>query len=61
MTFPEGTDWNGTTVKLVIGIAAAGDEHVDILSNIAVTCSDEDDVEDVVHSSVDEIYNMFAN
>ena len=61
MTFPEGTDWNGTTVKLVIGIAATGDEHVDILSNIAVTCSDEDDVEDVVHSSVDEIYNMVAN
>ena len=61
MTFPDGTDWGGETVKLVIGIAGVGDEHLDILSNIAITCSDEDDVEDLLHSSADDIFNTFAN
>ncbi|MCH4167356.1 MAG: PTS sugar transporter subunit IIA [Megasphaera sp.] len=60
MTFPNGIDWNGTTVTLVIGIAGAGDEHVEILSNIAVACSDEDDVTAIVHSTADEIYTQFA-
>ena len=61
MTFPDGTDWGGETVKLVIGIAGVGDEHLNILSNIAITCSDEDDVEDLLHSSADDIFNTFAN
>ncbi|WP_298587827.1 PTS sugar transporter subunit IIA [uncultured Megasphaera sp.] len=61
MTFPQGTDWGGETVKLVIGIAGVGDEHIDILSNIAVTCSDEDEVDEILKSSVDDIYNTFAN
>lgn len=60
MTFPNGIDWNGTTVTLVIGIAGAGDEHVEMLSNIAIACSDEDDVTDIVHSTADEIYAKFA-
>ncbi len=45
----------------VIGIAGAGDEHIDILSNIAVTCSDEDEVDEILKSSADDIYNTFAN
>lgn len=58
---PQGTDWGGETVKLVIGIAGVGDEHIDILSNIAVTCSDEDEVDEILKSSVDQIYDTFAN
>ena len=61
MTFPQGTDWGGETVKLVIGIAGVGDEHIDILSNIAITCCDEDEVDEILKSSVDDIYNTFAN
>ena len=45
----------------VFGIAGVGDEHIDILSNIAVTCSDEDEVDEILKSSVDDIYNTFAN
>ncbi len=61
MTFPQGTDWGGETVKLVIGSAGVGAEHIDILSNIAVTCSDEDEVDEILKSSVDQIYDTFAN
>mgnify|MGYP004589148657 FL=1 len=31
MTFPEGTDWDGNKVNVVIGIAGVGEEHLDIL------------------------------
>ena len=56
-----GTNLVLFAVKLVIGIAGAGDEHIDILSNIAVTCSDEDEVDEILKSSVDQIYDTFAN
>ena len=35
LTFPEGTDWDGNKVNVVIGIAGVGEEHLDILSVIA--------------------------
>ncbi|WP_197026838.1 PTS sugar transporter subunit IIA [Butyrivibrio sp. FCS014] len=35
MTFPEGQDWGAAEkVKVVIGIAAVGDEHLDVLGKI---------------------------
>ncbi|MEV7693196.1 PTS sugar transporter subunit IIA [Microbacterium sp. NPDC089189] len=39
-----GVDWDGNPVSFVIGIAGKGDEHLDILSQIAILFSDEDDV-----------------
>lgn len=60
MVFPEGTDWNGETVRIVIAIAGRGDEHLDILAKIALNLSDTDDVDHLVKSDVDTIYNMFA-
>ncbi|MDR2749200.1 MAG: PTS sugar transporter subunit IIA [Clostridiales bacterium] len=35
--YPDGIDWNGENVRLVIGIAAKGDEHLEILEKIANT------------------------
>ncbi|MDQ1131375.1 PTS sugar transporter subunit IIA [Microbacterium sp. SORGH_AS_0888] len=40
-----GVDWDGNPVRFVIGIAGRGDEHLEILSQIAILFSDEDDVE----------------
>ena len=60
MVFPEGTDWNGEMVRIVIAIAGRGDEHLDILAKIALNLSDTDDVDNLVKSDVDTIYNMFA-
>lgn len=40
-----GVDWDGNPVTFVIGIAGKGDEHLEILSAIAILFSDEDEVE----------------
>ncbi|WP_224751678.1 PTS sugar transporter subunit IIA [Microbacterium helvum] len=39
-----GVDWDGNPVTFVVGIAGKGDEHLGILSQIAILFSDEDDV-----------------
>ncbi|MGZ0711466.1 PTS sugar transporter subunit IIA (plasmid) [Coraliomargarita sp. W4R53] len=39
-----GVDWGGEQVTFVVGIAGKGDEHLEILSKIAVLFSDEDEV-----------------
>ncbi|MBP1934733.1 PTS mannitol transporter subunit IICBA [Ammoniphilus resinae] len=58
---PGGVDFgNGNTAELVIGIAAVGDEHLTILSNMAEICSDEENVKKIVEtSSKDEILKIF--
>jgi PTS system mannitol-specific IIA component len=40
--FPEGVDWNGNDVRVAIGIAAVGDNHVGILSQLARILVDPD-------------------
>lgn len=61
MTFPDGTDWgNGEKVKVVIGIAANGDTHMDILSKIAISLSEPEEVENLMTSSVEDIYHLFT-
>ena len=60
MTYPEGIDWgDGEIVKLVIAVASAGDDHVETLGKIAMTCESEEAVEKILHMSVDEIYDLF--
>ncbi|MFJ4174547.1 PTS sugar transporter subunit IIA [Microbacterium sp. NPDC089696] len=39
-----GVDWAGEPVTFVVGIAGRGDEHLEILSQIAILFSDEDEV-----------------
>jgi len=39
-----GVDWDGEQATFVIGIAGKDGEHLDILSQIAILFSDEDDV-----------------
>ncbi len=61
MTFPEGIDWHGENVRIVVGIAGVGDEHLDILANIAETMSTPEEVDKAIKSnSVDYIYNIFT-
>lgn len=57
---PEGVDFNGQTAKLVIGIAGVNDEHLELLSQIAIICSDEDNVERLVQAKTkEEILSLF--
>ena len=38
--FPDGVDWGGPTVHVAIGIAASGDEHLQVLSSLAGVLTD---------------------
>lgn len=52
---PNGIDFGGgNIVKLLIGIAGKNNEHLDILSNIAIVCSEEENVENLVRSATEE-------
>ncbi|AYB39443.1 PTS sugar transporter subunit IIA [Brevibacillus laterosporus] len=53
--FPEGVDFgDGNKARLLIGIAGVGDEHLDILSDLAIVVSEEENVEKLVHATTDE-------
>jgi mannitol PTS system EIIA component len=58
---PEGVDFgDGNIVKLIIGIAGKGDEHLEILSNIAIVVSEEENVEKIVSASTaEEVLSFF--
>jgi mannitol PTS system EIIA component len=42
LRFPDGVDWDGNTVTVCIAIAARGDGHVEILSELAQILLDPD-------------------
>lgn len=62
LQYPEGLDFgNGNIAYLVIGIAALGDEHMDILMNVAEAVSDAEDLEKLKSTSdVEEIYALLS-
>lgn len=46
---PDGIDFgDGNIVRLIIGIAANGKNHMDILTSIAVVCSDDASLEKMI-------------
>jgi len=46
---PSGVDFgDGEKAYLVIGIAAVGDDHMEILTNVAMVCSDDENLERIV-------------
>ena len=51
MTYPEGIDWNGDKVKLVVGIAAKGEEHLEVLGRIVAIASTDEDTDALVASA----------
>lgn len=58
MVFPEGTDWGGEQVKVVVGIAGVGDEHLQILSSIAEVALEEGSMEKLISGSRETVYEM---
>jgi mannitol/fructose-specific phosphotransferase system IIA component len=61
LTYPDGIEWQGSTVYLVIGIAAKGDEHLDILGNVVDHLDTGDDTLRLVkNANVDEFYAMLS-
>jgi len=58
---PNGVDFgNGNIVKLLFGIAGKNNEHLDILSQIAIVCSEVENIEKLVQAKTeDEILAIF--
>ncbi|NMH73466.1 PTS sugar transporter subunit IIA [Bacillus sp. RO2] len=58
---PAGVEFGAENeVKLLIGIAGKGDEHLEILSQIAIVCSEEENVQQIVKAtSAEEILELF--
>lgn len=60
LTVPDGVDFDGETANLVIGLAAVGDEHLEILSSVAVLVSDEDDMQRILQAKSEaELITIF--
>ncbi|MEG0328000.1 MAG: PTS sugar transporter subunit IIA [Erysipelothrix sp.] len=61
MIYPDGIDWSGEEVKVVMGIAGVGDEHMKILSQTAVLFSEIENVETIISlDNVDAVYDMLT-
>lgn len=61
VTVPEGVDFgDGNIVKVLIGIAGKGDEHLEVLSQIAIVCSEEENIQKIVEAeSKEAIISLF--
>ncbi len=61
LQYPQGVDFEGGKAYLVIGIAGAGGEHLQILTKIAETIEDESVVQHLAKvTDADEIYRTFS-
>lgn len=61
MVYPNGINWGGGNVRIVIGIAAKNEDHMKILANIASKLSEMDMVEELVASeNVDFIHELLT-
>ena len=55
-------DWDGNEVRFVIGIAGQNNEHLGILSKIAIVFSDEDDVERLLAARTrEELFELLGD
>ena len=60
MTFRDYVDWDGEEVKVVIGIAGVGEEHMDILSSIAEKMLDDATAEQIRTCDGDTLYQILS-
>ena len=55
LQYPEGVDFGeGNIAYILIGIAGRDDEHLEILSSIALVCQDEKNVSKLRHAAAKE-------
>lgn len=58
LLYPNGIDYgDGNTAKLLIGIAAQNNEHIDVISKLAIIIDDEQKIADLISSNdVETVY-----
>lgn len=54
LQIPEGVQWGDDVAKVVVGIAGKDGEHLDLLSKIAITFSEEENVDRIVNAKTPE-------
>ena len=54
LRFPEGVDWDGNDVRIAIGIAAKGNGHIALLSQLATILLDPDKAEALRNATTTE-------
>jgi PTS system mannitol-specific IIA component len=60
--YAQPIDWNGDEVRFVVGIAGIDNEHLEILSKIAIIFSDEEEVERLLGlNSAEELYAALSD
>ncbi|MDR1079332.1 MAG: PTS sugar transporter subunit IIA [Propionibacteriaceae bacterium] len=60
-TYPDGIDWHGVDVRLVIGIAARGEEHLEFLARIADAFDEEDKVRQAVAAGQADLFHRLLD
>ena len=60
--YDEPIDWDGNEVRFVVGIAGLNNEHLEILSSIAIVFSEEDEVQKLLDAtSAEEVYSLLGD
>ncbi len=61
VTLPDGVDWgNGNMVRIAKSeLQEKKNEHIEILSSIAILLSEAENVDKAVNGTADEIYQLF--
>ncbi len=59
--FPDGVDWDGNDVRLAFGIAAKGNGHIALLSQLATVLMDPDKAEALRNATtIDTVYQLLT-
>lgn len=63
LTVPEGVPYgDGDRARLIIGIAGKGDEHLEILSRVAIVVAEEENVDKIVNAQTkEELLSLFES
>ncbi len=61
MTFPNGVVWDDEKAYIIVGIASAGDEHLEILGALSEKVVDEELSAKLINGDVDTVYNILTN
>lgn len=61
LRFPDGVDWDGNDVRVAVGIAAKGNGHIALLSQLATVLLDADKAEALRNATTsDQVYALLA-
>jgi PTS system mannitol-specific IIA component len=61
LRFPDGVDWEGSTVYVTVGIAAAGGGHIALLSQLAEILLDPEKAEQLrTATSREQVYTLLT-